>query len=149
MADRKSYPNVNLRAKELRKTPTSAEQILWAHLRNRNLCGLKFRRQHPIGPYIADFYCAQHRLIVELDDGVHASQAEQDRQRTEQLAAYGYRVLRFSNLAVEHDLEVVLGKITTACEASAGMRDDVRQVTGELPTDRTFQGHLDSGWIPG
>ena len=116
MADRKSYPQVKLRAKELRKTPTPTEQILWMHLRNRKLCGFKFRRQHPIGPFIADFYCAQHKLVVELDGNIHRSQVDYDSQRMEYLEAYGYQVLRVGNEAVEKDLESVLNRITLACE---------------------------------
>jgi very-short-patch-repair endonuclease len=113
------WDRVRQRAKELRQSQTAAEQILWDRLRNRGLCGMKFRRQHPVGPYIADFFCHEHRLIVELDGGIHAAQGEQDRQRAEQLAAHGYRVLRYSNQAVEHDLEAVLSKIAAACGAAA------------------------------
>lgn len=114
---------------------TQAEQILWKNLRHRRLRGLKFRRQHPIGPYIVDFYCTQHRLIVELDGGMHEMQKEQDRQRSSQLAAYGYRILRIKNHEVESDLESVLARIAEACgnsallpeipgEGQAGVRQD-------------------------
>ena len=116
---RKHWDKVKIRAKELRKAQTPAEQALWGRLRNRGLLGLKFRRQHPIGPYIADFYCAQHRLVVELDGGVHRNQEEQDAGRTAQLAAYGYHVLRVQNEEVEIDLEGVLRKIALACGITA------------------------------
>jgi very-short-patch-repair endonuclease len=69
------------------------------------LIGLKFRRQQPIGPYIADFYCAQHRLVIELDGGVHRWQIDQDTERTTKLEAHGYRVLQVWNEEVETDLE--------------------------------------------
>jgi very-short-patch-repair endonuclease len=116
---KKHWGLVSLRAKELRKVQTPAEQALWSRLRNRGLSGLKFRRQHPIGPFIADFYCAQHRLVIELDGGVHRKQAEQDAKRTAQLAAYGFRVLRVQNEEVQTDLESVLRKIAEACGTTA------------------------------
>ena len=103
------------RAREFRKAPTRAEAILWERLRNRRLNGLKFRRQHPIGPYIVDFYCAQHRLIVEIDGPVHRLQAEHDRLRAEELERRGYRILRVTNEEVERDIEGVLKKIAKAC----------------------------------
>ena len=117
MADRKQYPQVKTRAKELRKTPTPTEQILWAYLRNRKLCGLKFRRQHPIGPYIVDFYYAQHKLAVELDGGVHLNQAAYDLERTAYLAERGIQVLRVKNEIVEDDVEKVMDRIASACGA--------------------------------
>jgi len=73
------------RARQLRREQTPAEALLWGHLRNRRLKGLKFRRQHPVGRFVADFYCAQHRLIVELDGAVHQRQREYDDLRTEEL----------------------------------------------------------------
>jgi very-short-patch-repair endonuclease len=94
---------------------TPVEQILWNKLRNRGLIGLKFRRQHPIGTYITDFYCAQHRLVIELDGEIHLGQIEQDAERTAQLEAHGYRVLRVWNEEVETDLEGVLRKIISTC----------------------------------
>jgi very-short-patch-repair endonuclease len=112
---RKLFDRVKHRAKELRKTQTKVEQVLWARLRNRGLHGLKFRRQHPIGPYIADFYCAEHRLIVEVDGGIHNAQQEPDKLRGEQLAAHGYRVVRFTNAEVETSLQAVLERIAAAC----------------------------------
>ena len=102
-------------ARELRRRATPAERKLWERLRNRRLSGLKFRRQHPLGPYIADFYCASHRLVVELDGGIHARRAEEDARRTSCFEAYGYTVLRFRNEEVEKDIEGVLRRILEAC----------------------------------
>jgi very-short-patch-repair endonuclease len=113
------WKSVRQRAKELRKIQTTAEQILWDRLRNRRLCELKFRRQHPIGAYIVDFYCDEDRLVIELDGGIHDQQKEQDEQRDSQLAAYGFHILRFQNQEVESNLEVVLGKIAAAGGDSA------------------------------
>ena len=104
------------RVRQLRREQTPAEALLWEHLRNRRLKGLKFRRQHPVGRFVADFYCAQHRLIVELDGAVHRMQGEYDALRTEELERDGYRVIRFTDNQVERDLEWVLERIAEACE---------------------------------
>lgn len=101
-------------ARSLRKQQTEAERLLWSRLRNRQLQGCKFRRQQPIGPYIADFLSLEPKLIIELDGGQHAEQQEQDNQRTRYLQALGYRVLRFWNHEVLNDLEAVLEAIRIA-----------------------------------
>jgi very-short-patch-repair endonuclease len=105
---------VQTRARELRRTPTPAEEKLWRRLRNRQLGGLKFRRQHPIGGYIVDFYCAAHHLVVEIDGGIHATQRQADQDRNRELEALGCRVIRFSNQQVGTDLEWVLQEILEA-----------------------------------
>ena len=79
----------------MRKTMTPAERTLWYALRNRRFMGLKVRRQVPIGPFIADFYCADHRLIIEADGSGHGS--PRDHQRDHWLTAQGFRVLRLWN----------------------------------------------------
>jgi len=104
------------RAKELRRKMTAAEKILWERLRNRQLGGYKFRRQHPLGPFITDFYCAEKRLVVEFDGDIHDLQREQDEQRTRQFEEFGYRVIRFRNEEVETNIALVLRKIFEACE---------------------------------
>jgi len=111
----RASPAIRRRAKELRQQMTPAEKALWERLRNRQLSGLKFRRQCPIGPYIADFYCAQFRLVIEVDGGVHVAQAKADEQRSQGLADYGYRVLRVRNEEILSDLESVLCRILAAC----------------------------------
>ena len=102
-------------ARELRKNATPTEDLLWQELRNRKLCSFKFRRQHPIERFIVDFYCAQHRLAVEIDGDVHAEQREYDAARTEWLEARGYRVIRFTNDQVFRQLPAVLETILAAC----------------------------------
>jgi len=102
---------VKQRARELRQEMTRAEKLLWERLRNRQLAGLKFRRQHPLGPFIADFYCAECRLVIEIDGDMHDFQKEQDEQRTRQFEEFGYRVIRFRNEEVESNIELVLKKI--------------------------------------
>ncbi|MDE2164158.1 MAG: DUF559 domain-containing protein, partial [Alphaproteobacteria bacterium] len=86
-------------ASELRRSATNAEHRLWSLLRNRQLGGLRFRRQQPIGPYVVDFYCSAAKLIVELDGDQHGEDrhVRYDADRTRWLTAHGYRVLRFSN----------------------------------------------------
>jgi very-short-patch-repair endonuclease len=86
-------------ARLLRANPTEAERKLWHCLRNKGLMGLRFRRQQPIGPYVADFYCSIARLIIEVDGGHHADPgtAIRDRERTKWLQRRGYAVLRFWN----------------------------------------------------
>jgi very-short-patch-repair endonuclease len=98
-------------AKQLRKSLTPSEKQLWQALRGGKLAGLKFRRQHPVGNFILDFYCPAHKLVIEVDGEVHANQEDYDFDRTAQLETYGYRVLRFQNEAVTHHLETVLSKI--------------------------------------
>jgi very-short-patch-repair endonuclease len=95
------------RARELRSKLTDAEQRLWQALRRRQVAGVKFRRQQPIGDFIVDFVCFERRLIVEVDGGQHAEQVSYDEQRTQWLEARGYRVLRFWNNDVLADTEGV------------------------------------------
>ncbi len=87
-------------ARRGRADPTLPEAIFWRYLRDRRMEGLKFRRQLPLGPYIADFACPSIRLIVELDGGVHDLRIEQDAKRDAWLTANGWTVLRFRNNAV-------------------------------------------------
>lgn len=100
-------------ARKLRGTQTDAENLLWLLLRDRRFCGFKFRRQHPVGRYILDFYCHEARLAIELDGGGHAGdeQAEYDASRTKELEGASIRVLRFWNSAVLKDTDTVLEAI--------------------------------------
>jgi very-short-patch-repair endonuclease len=98
---------------------TPAEQRLWQALQGRRLGGLRFRRQHPVGPFILDFYCPACRLVIEVDGGVHDGQVEYDEARTQQLAAHGYRVFRFRNEEVMTDLPAVLSRILHAATATS------------------------------
>ncbi|MCQ8102733.1 endonuclease domain-containing protein [Methylomonas sp. SURF-2] len=101
-------------ARNLRKNQTDAEHLLWRHLRDRQLCGQKFRRQYPIDTYIVDFVCLEVKLIVELDGGQHAEQLEYDHRRTEQLQKRGFKVLRFWNNDVLQNITSVLEAIRLA-----------------------------------
>jgi very-short-patch-repair endonuclease len=97
--------------KNLRKNQTDAETLLWRRLRNRQLEGFKFRRQHSFDPYIVDFVCIEKRLIVELDGGQHALAVEADEHRTKFLEQKGFRVVRFWNNEVLGNTEAVLERI--------------------------------------
>ncbi len=99
------------RAKHLRATQTKSEGLLWGLLwgllRASQLCGLKFRRQHPIGPFYADFACKKRSLVVEIDGGYHDAIAESDLSRGQYLKQNGWEVIRFSDEEVEEDTEAV------------------------------------------
>ena len=107
------------RRRALRGRATDAEKLLWRLLRSRQFVGLKFRRQHPVGRYIVDFYCAARRLAVELDGGQHFTIEGQayDRRRTEYLARREIRVLRFTNNELFENTEGVLELIRQRTEA--------------------------------
>ncbi|BBO67330.1 DNA methylase [Desulfosarcina alkanivorans] len=98
-------------ARQLRKTQTDAERRLWQLLRNRSLAGCKFRRPHPVGPYICDFVCIDRQLVIEVDGGQHRLQAEKDEVRTAYLESKGYRVMRFWNHEVLTETEAILKRI--------------------------------------
>jgi very-short-patch-repair endonuclease len=104
--------------RELRQSATKAEKILWEYLRNRNLDGLKFRRRHPIDKFIADFYCHEKKLVVELDGAVHHDKmnAQYDEARTYELKGSGIKVIRFRNSEVESNISFVLNEIRKATE---------------------------------
>ena len=105
---------------ELRRNLTPAEAWLWTNLKNSQLDGKKFRRQHGIGPYIADFYCPECRVIVELDGAAHQGvlAGERDAARDQYLTNLGINVLRFENRAVFDNLEFVLETIRAALKSS-------------------------------
>src|ERR1700744_5731079 len=103
-------------AKALRKQLTSAEKLFWKIVRNRNLSGLKFRRQHPIGPFIADFYCHALKLVVEIDGDIHDLEdvRQYDTQRQNYLKEVGIKVLRLKNedvFANAHLIEVAISAL--------------------------------------
>ena len=97
-------------ARAMRRQPTLAEDRLWQALRN-NALGVRFRRQHPVGQVILDFWCPAARLVIEVDGSVHDTQQERDAARTEALASFGYHETRFRNEEVLHDLPAVLDRI--------------------------------------
>ncbi len=96
-------------ARMLRREQTEAEQSMWQFLRNKNL-GVKFRRQHPLDKFVADFFCFERKLIVEIDGGYHdlPDEKAKDDERTKVLNALGYKVIRFKNEEVLNNLKGVL-----------------------------------------
>jgi very-short-patch-repair endonuclease len=102
------------RARNLRKNLTEAEQRLWSALRRKQLDGARFRRQVPVGPYVADFACLAAKLVVELDGGRHALETARDVRRDAWFAERGYRTLRFWNNDVLRNLDGVLAAISAA-----------------------------------
>jgi len=101
------------RATRLRKDQTEAEKIIWQSLRRRQIEGLRFRRQHPINNFVADFYCHEAKLVIEIDGGVHEDpeQKEKDLARQQIINDFGIKVLRFKNEEIVNDIESVIIKI--------------------------------------
>ena len=106
------------KAQLLRRNETKAEKLLWEKLRNNQLGGLKFRRQHPVNIYIADFYCHKYQLIIELDGDYHnqEEQKQKDEVRTEVLRLNDLKIIRFKNEEVEQDINQVLTTIKNKIE---------------------------------
>lgn len=104
-------------ARLLRQHLTPAEARLWSALNRRQLAGLKFRCQHPVGRFIVDFYCPSCKLVIEVDGDIHWQQKAYDEARTEQLQSFGYQVLRFTNEEVLNDLQTVLAHILETAKA--------------------------------
>lgn len=105
--------------RDLRKRSTSAERLFWEEVRERRFIGLKFYRQHPIFVdldgretfFVADFYCHERKIVIELDGKVHDYSKNHDEARTAAINCRGISVVRFSNEEIEHDLEVVLARL--------------------------------------
>lgn len=102
-------------AKNLRKRPTDTENVLWMHLRSKQIEGLRFRRQQPIGRYIVDFVCFEKRIIIEVDGGQHVLEKEKDAERDGWLRGQGFKILRFWNIEVLTNIYGVLEVIRENC----------------------------------
>jgi very-short-patch-repair endonuclease len=107
------------RAQELRQQQTHTEQLLWNHLRNRQLCNAKFRRQHNIDRFITDFYCHSAALVIEVDGEIHDHQKERDSDRDASMQSQGLTVLRFTNEEVLNDIDSVLKRIAQYLHTSS------------------------------
>jgi very-short-patch-repair endonuclease len=105
-------PDLRSKARKLRKHMTEPEIVLWSHIRKRKLYGKYFRRQHPYGIYILDFYCFEANLVIEIDGMIHLGHREYDIERTKNLESSGLKVLRFQNKDIENRLDWVINKIT-------------------------------------
>ncbi len=119
------------RARNLRRTSSLAERLLWEQLRNRKLSGYKFRRQRPIDHYVADFVCMERLLVVEVDGSQHRLRTAEDKQRDADLVAMGYQVLRISYLDVVNEIEKVCRRILDNLEAKRPSPPAPSPVPGE------------------
>jgi len=111
-------------ARRMCREPTPAEEAMWQLLRNHRLAGFKFRRQHPVGRYIADFYAPSAALVLELDGDTHATEEgiEHDRVRHAYLESLGLAVVRFWNSEVKENPEGVLDRVCELCREREGLR---------------------------
>jgi ATP-dependent DNA helicase RecQ len=104
------------RARELRRDETPPEDLLWLALRNGQIGGMKFRRQHPIGPYVVDFFCHSAKLVVEVDGMSHDDKLAQDAAKSKFVESQGLRLLRVTNEDVMRDLDAVTRAIAQLCD---------------------------------
>ena len=104
-------PETFAAAKTLRNNMTSCEKILWERLKLKQVSGLRFRRQHPIDFFIADFYCHDARLVIEIDGEIHNQQKEYDDGRSGEMEKYSIKVIRFTNSEVENNIDDVIKRI--------------------------------------
>ncbi|MGA2467088.1 MAG: DUF559 domain-containing protein [Thermodesulfobacteriota bacterium] len=102
-------------AKTLRKNNTDVERLLWEHLKARQLEGVKFRRQQPIGRYIVDFVSFEKNIVIEIDGGQHSVGKDRDEERDNWLGVQGFKVLRFWNNKIIQNIEGVLEVIRDHC----------------------------------
>ena len=122
-------------ARQMRKEPTQAEDIIWQHLRDRQLLGFKFRRQHSIERFIVDFYCSEAALVIEVDGPIHQYSIEEDAIRQEYIESYGLRLLRFTNDEVLNNLDSVLSRIAEELRKPHPFNSPLRSQRGENDID--------------
>jgi very-short-patch-repair endonuclease len=123
------------RARYLRKIETRAEKMLWTRLRNKQVAGLKFRRQHPIGYFVADFYCHEIKLIIELEGRVHdkKEQKEYDRLRKELIETWEFKVITIKNSQIYNNIDNVIKCIEkTAERRRLSLSSQEREMEGEV-----------------
>ena len=110
-------PLIFERAKQLRSNMTQAEQMVWECVKGKKILGLRFRPQHPMDLFIADFYCHPLKLVIEIDGGFHKSKDQKDYDigREAELEKWGIKVVRFTNKEVESDIELIQRKIEQIC----------------------------------
>ncbi len=124
--------------KELRQNQTKAEKILWSHLRAGRFSGLKFKRQHDIGPFVVDFFHPKTKTIIEIDGDIHFisdENVQKDKQREDWLKKDGYKILRYNNVDIFNNLENILGDIDRAIESARPLpTPSPLQMRGELAT---------------
>ena len=130
---RGTTPASEAAARHMRQNPTPAEEALWQALKGRQLHGLKFRRQHPVGLSVLDFYCPACQLVVEVDGEGHEEQRDHDEARSQQLGDHDYRVLRFRNDEVMNHLNAVLEQIWQAATSVQTLSCSCTPHAGDKP----------------
>lgn len=115
-------------AKTLRKNSTRSERLLWRNLRVKQMQGLKFRRQEPIGDYIVDFVCFENRVVIEVDGSQHMAEIPRDKERERWLRSQGFTILRFWNNEVLRNMEGVLEIIRLTCQIHPPLVPPLRAV---------------------
>jgi very-short-patch-repair endonuclease len=111
------------RARQLRRNATPSEKLLWPQLRGRRFANFKFRRQQPVGPFIVDYFCADARVIVELDGESHVGKEPYDEKRESWLTTHGYKVLRVWDNEIFGNLDKVMEMIYEECKARSGEKE--------------------------
>ena len=111
------------RARQLRRNATPSEKLLWPRLRDRRFANFKFRRQQPVGPFIVDYFCADARVIVELDGESHVGKEPYDEKRARWLTTHGYKVLRIWDSEIYGNLDNVMEMIYEECRARSGVKE--------------------------
>ena len=139
-SDQETVDNLKGIVKSLRKRLTDAEKVLWKHLRAKQLQGLKFRRQEPIGKYVVDFVCYQKRIVVEVDGGQHSKESSKDEERDRWFQKEGYKVLRFWNNDVltntDGVLEVIMKNVSPSPGPSHRGRGKNQIRYGKIPSSK-------------
>ena len=107
-----------IRARNLREKMTKSEIMLWEKLRNKQLLGFRFKAQHPVDCFIADFYCHKAKLVIEVDGKIHDKKVKYDRDRTAHFNSLGIRVLRFKNEEIEKDIDQIVETILTVLKTN-------------------------------
>ena len=138
-------PKLKAHARELRVDSTIPERTLWDALRGRKLAGLKFRRQHPIPPFVVDFSGEEELLVVELDGDSHIGHAGADESRTAELMKRDLKVVRFGNDDVLSDLEAVLHGILKACDRDFAAGKKMKSRLAGLKTLTPTLSHRERG----
>ena len=108
----RATPEIINNARMLRENMTASEKLLWERLKAKQICGIRFRRQHPIFIFIADFYCHKARSVVEIDGEIHNQQIEYDDGRSAEMEKFFIKIIRFTNYEVENEIDEVIEKIT-------------------------------------
>jgi very-short-patch-repair endonuclease len=109
----RAKPDIMETAKLLRNDMTYHEKLLWEKLKGKQICGVRFRRQHPINFFIADFYCHEVMLVVEVDGEIHYDKIDYDDGRSAEMEKFGIKVIRFTNIEIENRIEEVINRIET------------------------------------